>query len=100
MSKQIHLHIGTHKTGTTALQQTLAENREQLVQQGFLYPQAGWHQFAQHFLAFEKKGQVNTGMSAEVEGVWEALREEIETRCLSQPPRWRIIRLAAAQWSW
>ena len=78
MSKQIHLHIGTHKTGTTALQQTLAENREQLVQQGFLYPQAGWHQFAQHFLAFEKKGQVNTGMSAEVEGVWEALREEIE----------------------
>lgn len=78
MSKQIHLHIGTHKTGTTALQQTLAENREQLVQQGFLYPQAGWHQFAQHFLAFEKKGQVNTGMSAEVEGVWEALREQID----------------------
>lgn len=78
MHKRIHLHIGTHKTGTTALQQTLAENRELLAQEGFLYPRTGWHQFAQHLLAFEKKGKVNTGMNAEMEGVWEALRAEVE----------------------
>ncbi len=31
------LHIGTHKTGTTALQQFLYANREPLVGHGFHY---------------------------------------------------------------
>ena len=34
------LHIGTPKTGTTTLQQFLHTNREKLVQDGILYPEA------------------------------------------------------------
>lgn len=41
MSKKVYLHIGYHKTGTTFLQKTLYENRENLLKQGFLYPKAG-----------------------------------------------------------
>lgn len=32
------LHIGTHKTGTTAIQRFLSQNREQLMQMGYCYP--------------------------------------------------------------
>ena len=34
----IHLHIGTHKTGTTAIQRQLQRNREALKRQGIWYP--------------------------------------------------------------
>jgi len=34
----IHLHIGTHKTGTTAIQRQLQRNREALKQRGIWYP--------------------------------------------------------------
>ena len=34
----IHLHIGTHKTGTTAIQRQLRRNRTALKQQGIWYP--------------------------------------------------------------
>jgi hypothetical protein len=34
----IHLHIGTHKTGTTAIQRQLQRNRESLKQRGIWYP--------------------------------------------------------------
>ena len=78
MKKHIHLHIGTHKTGTTVIQQTLAENREPLKALGYLYPNAGWHQFAQHFLAFQKQGRVNTGMSQAEKDPWIELKQEIQ----------------------
>ena len=34
----IHLHIGTHKTGTTAIQRQLKRNRETLKKRGIWYP--------------------------------------------------------------
>ena len=34
----IYLHIGRHKTGTTAIQHFLASNRERLMAQGIIYP--------------------------------------------------------------
>lgn len=37
MSKTIFLHIGSHKTGTTYLQETMRCNAEILYQQGYLY---------------------------------------------------------------
>ena len=36
------LHVGTHKTGTTAIQRFLAGNRERLALDGLYYPRAGW----------------------------------------------------------
>lgn len=38
MKKDIFIHIGTHKTGTTSIQQALANNYELLLQKGILYP--------------------------------------------------------------
>ena len=36
------VHVGTHKTGTTAIQRFLAGNRERLAVDGLYYPQSGW----------------------------------------------------------
>src|SRR5690606_33106823 len=36
--KKVILHIGLPKTGSTALQQALYQNREELLRQGVLYP--------------------------------------------------------------
>ncbi len=36
--KIVFLHLGLHKTGTTSLQLTCRENREELAAQGYLYP--------------------------------------------------------------
>ena len=38
MTKRIVIHAGFFKTGTTALQSSLAANREKLLQNGVLYP--------------------------------------------------------------
>lgn len=35
---RLHLHAGTHKTGTTAIQRFAAENRAELQKNGLLYP--------------------------------------------------------------
>lgn len=39
--KTIYLHIGAHKTGTTALQYFLWNNRKRLRREGYLYPELG-----------------------------------------------------------
>ena len=39
--RKCFLHIGTHKTGTTAIQIQLNNNRAQLAEHGFLYPKTG-----------------------------------------------------------
>jgi hypothetical protein len=36
------VHVGTHKTGTTAIQRFLAGNRERLALDGLYYPRTGW----------------------------------------------------------
>src|SRR5690606_38518173 len=47
MKKTIYIHIGAHKTGTTAIQRFLSMNRDNLKKQGYLYP--GKHN-AHHFI--------------------------------------------------
>lgn len=39
--KTVYLHIGTFKTGTTALQRILFSNRKKLLEEGYLYPNEG-----------------------------------------------------------
>ena len=51
---RIILHIGTHKTATTTLQETLAANRGRLAEHGLIYPKlgrfSGHHTLATHWV--------------------------------------------------
>jgi len=49
---KLFLHIGTHKTGTTAIQSMLWERRRELVREGILYPKVGIEGAAHHKLAW------------------------------------------------
>ena len=51
--KRIFLHIGTHKTATTTIQNGCCENRENLLAAGWLYPTTGMYLFGQHNIAWE-----------------------------------------------
>ena len=55
MSKLLVAHVGFHKTGTTALQESFAANREQLKTQGVTYPNLG--QKAHHRAAWALIGR-------------------------------------------
>lgn len=51
MKKILYLHIGAHKTGSSAIQKFLSLNRGKLVRNGYLYPYAGnrhEHHFVPH----------------------------------------------------
>lgn len=78
---ELFLHIGPHKTGTTAIQTTFADNVTALRRQGVLYPKCNWSYPAQHQLAFAMKDKVNpaTGkrpnFTAELEALCRALEK-------------------------
>jgi hypothetical protein len=83
---RVYLHIGTHKTGSTAVQYFLDANREALEGRGVLYPRSGRPQrkpisCGHHLLASEltrpaaaRRRLVRTG-AARTE--WEALEAEL-----------------------
>ena len=48
----LFLHIGRPKTGSTALQHFLVNNRARLQEKGVLYPHSGRHQRASHLFAY------------------------------------------------
>ena len=51
--KTAYIHIGTHKTGSTSIQDFLFKNRTKLRDRGFLYPLSGIspkNLFGQHHL--------------------------------------------------
>ena len=78
--KQVFLHIGTHKTGSTSIQQFLARADRALAEQGVLYPESGrpntdWsNQYGQHKLYWSLVGK----RGVENDQVWHDLRQEIE----------------------
>jgi hypothetical protein len=49
---RLFLHIGTHKTGSTAQQQLLHQHREALAVEGIFYPETGLQKHAHHQLAW------------------------------------------------
>lgn len=56
---ELFLHIGPHKTGTTAIQTCFADNASALRRKGVFYPKSNWIYPAQHRLAFAMKDKVN-----------------------------------------
>tara|TARA_R110002110_G_scaffold3754_1_gene19523 strand:- start:51050 stop:52003 length:954 start_codon:yes stop_codon:yes gene_type:complete len=48
----LYLHIGTHKTGSTATQNYLYQHRDELISRGILYPSAGLEGTAHHRLCW------------------------------------------------
>jgi hypothetical protein len=78
------LHIGTHKTGSTALQSFLFANRQQLLAQGVLYPITGLANNAHHTVAWTVKAdnvEKTTALFSEIEK--EAASSGVENILLS-----------------
>jgi hypothetical protein len=72
--KQVFLHIGTHKTGTTSLQFFMHKNRQRLVELGYLYPsQSQTHQN----LAFTLMNDPRANYQTET---WEETISEIDSK--------------------
>ncbi|MQA73283.1 MAG: hypothetical protein GEU88_02840 [Solirubrobacterales bacterium] len=74
---RLYLHIGRHKTGSTAIQHFFAANRAKLREQGLLYPQAGRPpkkgiSYGHHLLAREL-----TAPNQDSAGSWDDLVTEI-----------------------
>lgn len=55
------IHLGTHKTGTTALQSFLSRNRKRLQKQRILYPRFAERDNAHHEFAWRISGRVDKG---------------------------------------
>jgi hypothetical protein len=81
MAKRIVIHAGFFKTGTTALQSSLADNREKLLENGVLYPALSSadasRSTGQHRAAWALKGRhwgwEDGGGSVTPIGVWDKL---------------------------
>ena len=71
----ITIHIGPHKTGTTAIQTAFARAASALKREGILYPKTTWRQTAHHRLAFALKGKKIPG------GGTPDLNEELDAIC-------------------
>ncbi|MGB1141424.1 MAG: hypothetical protein ACPG1A_11030, partial [Halioglobus sp.] len=83
----LYVHVGTHKTGTSALQLFLSRNRRQLAQHGLSYPTLGCTpEGAHHYIANALKGPpfplIKPELSADE--YLEGLRQELlsQTRVL------------------
>lgn len=76
MSERIVLHIGAMKSGTSFIQQTLAENEDVLAAQGFLFPGEVWRH--QVLGVIDVLGQLRDGKPMVLaEGMWQKLVDEM-----------------------
>lgn len=64
------VHIGPHKTGSTAIQRALVDNRSELARAGYFYPEIGFSEYGHHklveSLATNNPGEVLDNMLAEL----------------------------------
>lgn len=86
MDKTVYLHIGAHKTGTTALQYSATQSTDTLRAQGVDYPRVCWGGVAHHGLAMALQG-VTQGRHAPVQTADAALADLAEAIKASQCPR-------------
>lgn len=78
MKKKLFLHIGSHKTATTFLQNTLNNNRAVLDELGILYPKSGRIYQAHFKLSRVLRDKKQQDVALESLGDWPALIEEID----------------------
>jgi len=72
--KKLYLHIGLHKTGTSAIQYALYHARERLKAQGFLYPESiAWYDHSHHKLTLP------FWREEDCTPAFEALEDEVQT---------------------
>ena len=77
-------HIGTHKTGSTAIQSFLFANRNRLLKSGILYPSVGLKDKAHHNAAWTlKAGDINKTKALFLKIEREASSYEVDTVLLS-----------------
>ena len=78
---RIILHIGTHKTGTTSIQDVLRASSDVLRRAGILFPEAGCPPglSGQHMLAWSVLSSKHHKLPSPKPPVWEALWREIDT---------------------
>jgi hypothetical protein len=76
VSERVVLHVGAMKSGTSFIQQTLAENKDVLRQQGFLFPGEVWRH--QVLGVIDVLGQLRDGKPMVLaEGMWQRLLDEM-----------------------
>lgn len=78
-AQQLVLHIGRHKTGTTALQYNFVQNREALTQAGVHYPETGRDWVAHHPVANRLVNLRGSSDFPENDDLLSRLLEEIRT---------------------
>jgi hypothetical protein len=77
VSRVVHLHVGTAKSGTTWLQHVMAQNRRLLARHGYLYPGTrNSHFFAS--LSLRETGFKGHEYAA-AEGEWERIAAEVRS---------------------
>lgn len=104
----LYIHIGAHKTGTTALQYRAKTGAAQLAKHGILYPDSNIYHHGHHRLAFALKGQVDPArgdvpdLATELKHLREAVRQAglpkalISSEGLMVLSKKRIAKLAKA----
>ncbi|MGF1457364.1 MAG: hypothetical protein ACFB6R_18555 [Alphaproteobacteria bacterium] len=87
--QRLVLHVGSHKTGTSAIQRAANLCRGALLDQGVLYPESGqWHDSSHHQWSFalwdREDGAARVdALCAQLEAECEALSTPVETGVLS-----------------
>lgn len=77
--KKLVLHIGTHKTGTTYLQNTLARNADRFLENGVLYPKSGQIHNAHFKLCWQLQTPDLKGAALTDIPEWKGLIDEFRT---------------------
>ncbi len=88
-TRQVYLHIGLHKTGTTYVQQLMRANRAPLRRQGVLFPGGeGKRMPSQVFAAWDLLGRRQRGAPADarIEGAWATLAEAVAKVPVNEAP--------------
>ncbi|WP_372614018.1 hypothetical protein [Aquicoccus sp.] len=81
MSRRLYIHIGAHKTATTAVQRACWKERGILAQNDLLYPESNIYHFGHHRLAFALKSRPDPkrGDVPDMDEEIAALRDAIES---------------------